>query len=51
MDMQKSTSGHEAPTAAIYPIGIIIANFDRLWAAWELLTPKSGLIVWHVIRK
>lgn len=50
-DMKKSTSGHEAHTAGICPICIIITNFDRVWAAWELLTQKSGLVVGQVIRK
>lgn len=51
MGMQKCTSGHEGPTAGVCPIGIMIANFDRVWADWELLTQKIGLIVWHVIKK
>lgn len=44
-DMQKSTTGHETHTAGICPAGIIIANFDRLWAAWELLTQEWACCV------
>lgn len=39
-DMQKSTAGRETHTAGICQVGIILANFDRLWAAWELLTQE-----------
>lgn len=42
--MQEAISGHETHAAGTCPVGIITAKFGRMWAAWELLTQKGGLI-------
>lgn len=45
-EMQETTSGREVHAAGTCPIGIIIAKFGRVWAAWELLTQKSSFALW-----